>query len=189
MRRAAVWGLGAMGSSIARLAAERRVAEITAALDVSPSKVGRTLDQVAGPPCPRVPVDHADQAPESLRKAGVELVFLATSSYLRDVAPQILTALESGSSVVTIAEEMIYPWAADPALADRIHRVAVKVGRGVLGIGVNPGYVMDLLPLVFSGPCRRVDKVKVFRCNDLSPYGPAVLRSQGVGLDPEEFED
>jgi 2,4-diaminopentanoate dehydrogenase len=35
--------------------------------------------------------------------------------------------------------------------------------------------------------CARVDAVRATRVNDLSPYGPTVLRSQGVGLSPEAF--
>jgi 4-hydroxy-tetrahydrodipicolinate reductase len=52
---------------------------------------------------------------------------------------------------------------------------------------VNPGFVLDLLPVVLSGVCTRVERIAATRVNDLSPYGPTVLSSQGVGLTPEAF--
>jgi 4-hydroxy-tetrahydrodipicolinate reductase len=58
----------------------------------------------------------------------------------------------------------------------------------VLGVGVNPGFVLDLLPIVLSGVCAEVEAITATRVNDLSPYGPTVLRSQGVGLRPDAFE-
>jgi 4-hydroxy-tetrahydrodipicolinate reductase len=36
--------------------------------------------------------------------------------------------------------------------------------------------------------CASIDRITATRVNDLSPYGPTVLRSQGVGLTPEQFQ-
>jgi 4-hydroxy-tetrahydrodipicolinate reductase len=44
-----------------------------------------------------------------------------------------------------------------------------------------------LLVIALTGVCADVDTITATRINDLSPYGPTVLRSQGVGLTPEEF--
>jgi 4-hydroxy-tetrahydrodipicolinate reductase len=41
--------------------------------------------------------------------------------------------------------------------------------------------------IALTGVCADIDTITAMRINDLSPYGPTVLRSQGVGLTPEEF--
>jgi 4-hydroxy-tetrahydrodipicolinate reductase len=89
--------------------------------------------------------------------------------------------------VVSIAEEMVWPRAAAPALAARLDALARARGVAVLGTGVNPGFVLDLLVAALSGACARVDAIHARRVNDLSPYGPTVLSAQGVGLAPEAF--
>jgi hypothetical protein len=38
-----------------------------------------------------------------------DVVLLATSSFVKDVAPQIKAAITRGKNVITIAEEMAYP--------------------------------------------------------------------------------
>jgi 4-hydroxy-tetrahydrodipicolinate reductase len=111
----------------------------------------------------------------------------ATCSRLSEAAPELEPLLESGISVVSIAEELAWPAAASPEEAARLDALARGGGAALLGTGVNPGFVLDLLPVLLSGACTRVERIDATRINDLSPYGPTVLTSQGVGLTPEAF--
>jgi 2,4-diaminopentanoate dehydrogenase len=45
-----------------------------------------------------------------------------------------------------------------------------------------------LLVITLSGVCSEVQSITAKRVNDLLPYGPTVLASQGVGLTPMPFE-
>jgi len=58
----------------------------------------------------------------------------------------------------------------------------------VLGTGVNPGFVLDLLVVVLTGGNHTVERIEASRVNDLSPYGPTVMKSQGVGITPAAFK-
>ncbi|GAG58263.1 unnamed protein product, partial [marine sediment metagenome] len=58
----------------------------------------------------------------------------------------------------------------------------------VLGTGINPGFVLDTLILTLTGVCLEVNEIKASRINDLSPYGPTVMKTQGVGITVGEFE-
>jgi len=89
--------------------------------------------------------------------------------------------------VISIAEEMAYPACASPALADELNTLAVHHGVSILGTGINPGFVLDLLVIALTAVCAQIESITATRVNDLSPYGPSVLRSQGVGLTPAEF--
>jgi 4-hydroxy-tetrahydrodipicolinate reductase len=82
---------------------------------------------------------------------------------------------------------MAWPRAHAPELASRIAELSRDRGVSVLGTGVNPGFVLDLLVITLTGVCRDVRSIAAERINDLSPYGPTVLKSQGVGLEPEAF--
>ena len=60
--------------------------------------------------------------------------------------------------------------------------------RQVLGTGINPGLIMDLLVILWTGACESVDHIVSRRVNSLSPFGPAVMEEQGIGLEVAEFE-
>jgi 4-hydroxy-tetrahydrodipicolinate reductase len=102
---------------------------------------------------------------------------------------EIEACVACGVDVVSIAEEMAWPWAGSPEAAARLDALARSGGATVLGTGVNPGFVLDLLVIALTGVCADVTSITATRVNDLSPYGPTVLRTQGVGLTPEAFAD
>ncbi|CAA7600194.1 4-hydroxy-tetrahydrodipicolinate reductase [Acididesulfobacillus acetoxydans] len=190
------WGLGAMGSGMARLLRQKDGIEIVAAFDRDANKIGQDLGAFLGGEKNGVliqapPLTEAD-GPEAGRPAGkwpqrADLVLLATSSFTREVAPQIKEALRQGLNVISIAEEMAYPYAREEGLAREIDQEAGSRGVSVLGTGINPGFVLDTLVLALTGPCLEVKKIKATRINDLSPFGPTVMRTQGVGTTVDEF--
>jgi 4-hydroxy-tetrahydrodipicolinate reductase len=71
-------------------------------------------------------------------RSGADVVVIATTSFLREVAADIQTAVESGSNVLTTAEEAAYPWAENPAIAERLDALARARNVSVLGHGAQP---------------------------------------------------
>ena len=100
---------------------------------------------------------------------------------------QIVQAVEAGKNVICIAEEMAFPHQQQPELAAQIHKLAVENKVTVLGTGINPGFVLDLLIVALTGVCYSVRGNRASRINDLSPFGPTVMKTQGVGTTSEEF--
>ena len=47
----------------------------------------------------------------------------------------------------------------------------LQTATAVLGTGVNPGFVLDLLVVTLTGVCAAVQAIRARRVNDLSPYG------------------
>jgi 4-hydroxy-tetrahydrodipicolinate reductase len=84
---------------------------------------------------------------------------------------------------------MAYPAARSISVAAEIERLARDNDVAVVGTGINPGFVLDLLIIVLTGVCMEVRSITAERVNDLSPYGTTVLASQGVGLAEQEFRD
>lgn len=181
----AVWGIGAMGAGIARVVAEKAGMEVVGAIDTDPAKIGRPLSDFTGCEAHRQVAVSGTLA--VAMEANPDLVVVATASLVRDVFPRIMEVLEHGKAAVTTAEEMAYPWPAEAELCAQIDAAAREKGVAVLGTGINPGFVMDLLVVALSAACTDVKRVRVTRVNDLSPFGPTVLREQGVGLAEEAF--
>lgn len=183
--RIVCYGLGPIGLGIARLAAARPGIEIAGAVDVDPAKIGRDLGELIGGPAIGVPV--AAEAPAVLEAARPAVVLHATSSSLERVTPQLLEIMESGAQIVSTCEELSFPWTARPQLAAELDVAARRHGVTVLGTGVNPGYAMDALPLMLTGPCAAVRSVRVLRVVDAALRRGPLQKKVGAGLTAEQF--
>ncbi|HME61185.1 MAG TPA: 2,4-diaminopentanoate dehydrogenase [Candidatus Binatia bacterium] len=184
--RVMLLGIGQMGSGIARLITEKRGLDLVGAFGRQPEHLGidlgraihleRDLQIVIGNDLNKI-----------IETTEPQIAIQATCSRLADAFEEIANLVGHGVNVISIAEEMAYPACASPARAEELHDLAVANGVAVLGTGVNPGFVLDLLVIALTGVCAKIQSITATRVNDLSPYGPTVLRSQGVGLTPEEF--
>jgi hypothetical protein len=180
------YGIGAIGAGIARLAAQRPDIRIVGAIDADPEKAGHDLGEVAGLEKPLgVPV--VAEAGELLKRVNAHVVLHSTGSYLPEVQPQLLAAVRAGSNLVSISEELAFPWHRHPELARELDDAAREAGVTVLGTGVNPGFVLDTLVLALTAPCHRVEAVQASRVVDVATRREQLQRKVGVGLSVEEF--
>ncbi|MDD3401226.1 MAG: 2,4-diaminopentanoate dehydrogenase [Eubacteriales bacterium] len=185
--KVALWGFGAMGSGVARVLLQKEGVEITGVCDIHPQRVGRSIFDVLG-------IDQGERKDviieDSIDKATLikpALCILATDSFTKKAFPKICQLIEKGINVISTAEQMSYPRAQEPELADKMDRLAKEHGVTVLGTGINPGLMMDLLAICLSGCMTDVEHVTCKRVNSLSPFGPAVMEEQGVGLTVDRF--
>ena len=179
------WGLGAMGSGMARLALKKSGLKIVAAVDGYESYNGKDLGEILGVENTGVIVTNK---PETvLDKEKVDVVVIATTSWTEKQMPDLRKILKAGINCISIAEEMSTPEAQSPELAKELDELAKANGVSILGTGVNPGYVLDLMVVMLTGGCHDVERIEASRVNDLSPYGPTVMETQGVGTSPEAF--
>ncbi len=180
------WGLGAMGSGMVRLMLEKSGIKVVAVIDSRPDYVGKDLGDVLGIG-KKLGVIITDKPADVLKKEAVDVAVLATTSWVSEQMGDLRKVITAGINCISIAEEMADPYAQSPALAAELDQLAKKHGVSVLGTGVNPGFVLDLLVVLLSGGNHRVERIEASRINDLSPYGPTVMRTQGVGTTPEAF--
>ncbi|MFC1913484.1 NADP-binding protein [Chloroflexota bacterium] len=194
--RTIVYGIGAMGSGMVRLMLEKDWIEIVGGInrahpdpkDRVNVKVGKDLGEVAGVGR-RIDIIVSDDPGDVLTKVKANLVLHATSSPLSEVEAQIIKCVEAGCNVISVAEvRLVYPWVHNSESGHRIDEAAKKNGVTVLFTGINPGFMMDLVPIMFTGVCASVRKIAMWRLLNISPYGPGVLNNFGVGLTVSEFE-
>ena len=184
--RVVQWGLGAMGSGTARLMLEKPGLEVVGAVAYRPALAGRDLGDVLGLG-KNLGIIVTNNPDTVLDKEKVDCVSLATTSWAAAQMPELHKILGAGINCVTITEEMADPAAQSPELATEIDALAKQNGVSVVGTGVNPGFVLDLLVVTLTAGCRTVERIEASRINDLSPYGYTVMKSQGIGTTPEEF--
>src|SRR5512136_2335420 len=86
--RVVCYGVGAVGIRIAKLLLEKKGLEIVGAIDVAPDKIGKDLGEVLDLG-KKLDIFVSDDVDSVMRKACADVVIHATSSYLKDVYPQI----------------------------------------------------------------------------------------------------
>ncbi len=183
--RVVCFGLGPIGCEIARVAASRPDVEIVGAVDVDPAKVGRSLRAVAGAASEVVVSASFDEVAAS---GSVDALLHSTVSSLPLVWDQVAGPVGQGVSVISTCEELSYPRHTQGGTAREMDTAARASGARLLGTGVNPGFVMDILPLILTSPCQEVTRVHVERVVDAAGRRGPLQRKVGAGLSPEEFD-
>jgi 4-hydroxy-tetrahydrodipicolinate reductase len=184
--RVLVLGTGQMGAGIARLLLVKPGLALVGAFGRRAQRAGMDVGAAIGLGRDLGLALSADLA-ALIERAQPDIAIQATCSRVADAMAEITTLVRHGVHVISIAEQMAYPACSSPAFADELHWLAVSEGVSVLGTGINPGFVLDLLVVTLSAVCADIESVTAARSNDLSPYGPSVLASQGVGLSPKAF--
>jgi hypothetical protein len=180
------YGLGPIGSAVARHAVERAGLELVGGVDIDPAKVGKDVGEVIGLDQP-LSFAVAGTLAQVLDKTEADVVLHTTSSYFDLFKDQILEALEAGLDVVSTAEELSFPWLAHPQEAAEIDAAARRAGKTVLGTGVNPGFIMDALPLCLTAISQQVDRIEVTRVINASTRRGPFQAKIGSGMTVEAF--
>ena len=180
-------GLGTIGSHIARLLLDYRHGfEIIGASTLDPHMHGKPLHKAVGA---RTPSDIVvTETVTQVLERSPDIVLHATQSFLEDVADHILACIDSGTNVISCAEELAYPRRRDGRIARKLDEAAVTAGVTVVGSGVNPGFLFDSLLAKVTGICWNVDSIVGRRVVDVSGFGKAIHRRLGIGYTVDEFE-
>ncbi len=183
-----IYGCGVMGQRVAEALLDKESFEIVGAVDIAPELVGKDLGEVIDAQ-KELGVKIESDADALLSRTNAQAVVLTTTSHLGSVLPQISQCVNAGLNVVSTCEELSYPWKRNPELAQTIDDMAKEKGVTVVGTGINPGFLMDSLPLILTAPCLKVSSVKVTRMMDSSKRRVPFQKKVGTGLTQEEFRD
>ena len=185
--RAVVYGVGPIGQLIARVALEKGF-DVVGAIDIDPQKVGKDLGEVLGLN-KTLGIKVESDADKVLRDSNPDVVLHSTGSFFDKVYPQIMRAVRIGADVVSTCETLAWPWYRYPDLAELVDNYARNYGSTVLGAGVNPGFVFDVLPAVLSTTLTRLEKITVTRSLDASKRRYSFQKKIGLGMTPTQFRE
>jgi 4-hydroxy-tetrahydrodipicolinate reductase len=180
-------GLGSIGAAVVRQVAARPGFKIVGAIDIDRMKVGRDLGDVVDLDR-SLRVKVASDVAKTLKTTKPDVVVLCTSSSLKSIVPQVESIVRARIPIVSTTEELSYPFYSNKRLAKRIDAAAKRGKVAVLGTGVNPGFVMDALPITLTGICQRVDSLVINRVQDATIRRLPFQQKIGVGLTREQFQ-
>lgn len=178
-------GLGPLGRMIVADLVERKLGEVIAAVDPAPEIVGRKLADVVPASKGRVLV-HAS-LDEVADWPSIDAAIVTTSSDLALCAATFRDLLGRGVTIVSTCEELVYPWLRHESLARELDEIARENRGRLLGTGVNPGFLMDALPVAATAISKSVETIEVRRHQDASIRRIPFQRKIGVGLDDAGF--
>ena len=179
-------GLGPIGQGIARMVLDTEGLQVVGATDLAPDQDGRDLGAVLGLGR-KVRVKVEGDPERFMRRARADVAVLCTSSSLKEVSPQVAALVKSGLNVISTCEELAYPTPATASIFRELDAAAARKKVSVLATGVNPGFAMDILALIFTAPCSNVRRVSVARCVDAATRRLPLQRKVGAGLNLNQF--
>lgn len=185
--RVVLVGLGPIGAAVAQQLDARGGFRIVGAVDIDPLKIGHDAGDVLEVGR-RLRVKVTDALDKTLKATKPDVAVLCTSSSLKSVLPQFEEVLKRRVPIVTTTEEAAYPAARNRRLAARLDAAARKAKVAVLATGVNPGFLMDALPIALTAVCERVDRVEVQRVQDARIRRLPFQQKIGAGLTQEQFQ-
>jgi len=187
--RVVLCGMGVGGKDMAEIMLKKRGVKLVGAVALD-SSVGKDVGEVIGID-EKLGVTVSNDLDTVLSQTKPNVMLQATKSYTREVYPDIMKALEAGVNVITISEQVTNPWIHDPDLARNMDDAAKKHNVSVHATGLNPGFYLDALPLLFSGICTDIERIRVSRIADMTEWvrkSPTVAKNFGIGCSPEETQ-
>jgi 4-hydroxy-tetrahydrodipicolinate reductase len=185
-----LFGVGALGSLVLKcLDTGYPLIRVVGAVDHAADKVGRPLAELHPGPAAAGGVVVRDTLAACLAdcrdQAGV--VYHLTESVPSHIEGQLTEALAAGLDVISASEAMFHPALRYADFAARIDAAARAAGVSIMGVGINPGFSFDSVPLALARATSGVRRVTISRAIDVTGTGPGDIDHVGYGLWPDEF--
>lgn len=180
-------GLGPLGVGMVKhIISERKGLKYVGAIDMLPSIVGKDLGDVAKVG-KELGIKVSNEPQRVFEETKPDIAIYSTVSFLKDIFPQIRPAIENGVNVISTCEELSFPNFVSKDLTKKYDDLAKKNNVTVLGTGINPGFLLDVMPAILSTACTEVRKIEVTRRMDASLRRKSFQKKIGASMEPNEF--
>ena len=186
------WGTGNVGQSSLSAVLKHDDYELVGCYVSSPNKVGTDAAEFVGLPACGVKATNDLAHILSLMAAVVLHMPLAAAQVNEDPSKDtndICALLRSGKNVITTVG-YVYPKAYGADVLKELEDACAAGGVSLHGTGVNPGFMAELVPLIFTSHCQSINSILVREHSDFSFYAsPQIIFDvMGFSLPPEEYE-
>ncbi|MCR4417954.1 MAG: hypothetical protein WHV63_08565 [Ignavibacteria bacterium] len=180
-----VAGLGEIGLQTCELILQKKSLELLAAVDIDPVKSNKDLGKILKKK--NINIKVYNDLKTAVSELKPEVTILTSKSQLNEIANDIFICIEHHSSVISSCEELLFPFEKHKKLSEEIDIKAKENFVHVLGTGVNPGFVMDTLPVFLTSVCKDIQSIKITRVVDLNKRRKNLQTKVGLGLTKSEF--
>jgi hypothetical protein len=152
--------------------------ELAGVIVHDPSKEGRDAGELVGLPPLGVAATRDADAVLATRP---DALFYGVNADLRpaESGAEVREVLRAGIDVVSAGMyALVHPPSAPAAVREPFERACREGGSSLLSSGIDPGFAIDLLPVVLSGVCNAFREVRVVENFDYTHYDqPEAVRS------------
>lgn len=181
--RVVAWSTGNVGRHAIAGIDARPDLELVGVWVSNPRKAGRDAGDLAGlgrrlgVPATADRQQVVDLAPDCV-------VHTAMADHrLAEAIDDLCLLARAGIDVVSSGPVFLqFPDQVAPELAEPVRRAALGGGASVWVNGVDPGFANDLLPLVLSGICERIDEVRCLEVLNYATYDQAMILFDVMGF-------
>ena len=189
VKRVVVWSTGGIGSLSIVAVGERPDLELVGVWVHSEEKVGKDSGELAN----GVPNGvKATNDVDALIALEPDCVIYGASGPERDAGavPDYERLLAAGINVVTTTSTtLINPMAYVPAHRERLEAAIAAGGSSIYASGIEPGFLCDHLPIIFSSAMRSISKIHCFEIALYDDYGVKEIMIDALGFgQPLHFE-
>ena len=181
------WATGLAGTESLRAILDHGELDLAGVWCWSSAKAGKDAGELCGrPPTGVIGTQDIDH----LLSLDADCVcYTATDTNRREeVIDEFCRILEAGLNVVSPYMPLVYPPSV-PEHAARIEAACQAGGSSFFAGGIDPGFMLDLVPAIMASCSRQVEWIGASEILDISAYDDAfVMRAIGLGVHPDEFD-
>ena len=170
-------GFGSLGIEIFKILRKNKKFKIIGVVDSDKTKIGKDCGILTK----KTKSGHRIVRKINEIKSKPDIVIHATTSKIEQAYSQISEIAKKRVSVISTCEELVYPYRKHRKFAEKFDRLAKKYHIVILGVGINPGFLMDSMVLMLSGLCNQIDKISVSRIVNLGKRRRALQNKMCVG--------
>jgi hypothetical protein len=187
-RRVAVWGTGNVGVPAIRTVLANPALELVDVIVHSEEKEGVDAATLAGR-SPECGVRATRDVDAVLARRPDALVYAVNQDFRpAESTEEMLRCLRAGVNVVTSGHYgLLHPPSAPRDVKAAFEAACTEGGSTILSSGIDPGFAVDLLPIVLSGVCAGAHEIRIIENFNYATYDvPEAVRAMiGFGAPME----
>ena len=176
-RNVVVWGTGNVGRPAIRAVAAHRDLDLVGVVVADPTKVGEDAGTLAG----IAPLGCIATTDAEAVVPGADAVIYTATADTRpgDALNDLEWCLRSGANVLSTSfYALSHPATVPVGLAERVGAACEEGGASVFVSGIDPGWVVDVLPAIAATVSANITEIRVQELFDYSLYDqPDVVRN------------
>lgn len=177
------YGLGTIGLEILKTLLNKKNFQIVGAVDIKEEYLNKDVGDLIGDKKLNVLIKNDIKEFEKC-----DIVIHSTQSRIKDTFPQFVEILNNGFNVISTCEELFFPYYFHKKESIELDKIAKEKGVRILGVGINPGFILDTLPTFVSTLSIKPTKIIAERVLDAGKRRKQLQIKVGAGMKKEEFE-